>query len=116
MPTSEAQVRADPESLIVRVYQPTETALNVTVQTAAPQRFPASWPLDLHGRTALESALPAAGEARLGLAGTVAQFSFTAARALTTVAVGKRPSGARRMLSAPIVRVYRIDSGVSVMP
>jgi len=81
----------DPETLILRVYQPTEAPLRVTLQTGAPQRFPATWPLDVHGRTALESALPASSEARLALAGSPGQFSFTAARALTTVAIGKRP-------------------------
>jgi alpha-mannosidase len=81
---------ADPETLMLRIYQPTETALTVTVHTGALQRFPASWPLDVHGRTALESALPISSQARLALAGSPSQFSFAATRALTTLAIGKR--------------------------
>jgi alpha-mannosidase len=82
---------ADPETLILRIYQPTETALRVTVHTGVQRRFPVGWRLDVHGRTALEAALPGASEARLALSGSPEQFTVTATRALTTVAVGKRP-------------------------
>ncbi len=81
---------ADPGSLILRIYQPSESTSIVTVHSAAPQRFPASWQLSVQGRTALESPLPASSAARLTLSGSAEQFSFTATRALTTVVLGKR--------------------------
>ena len=89
--TAAKEGTADPDALILRVYQPTDTALAVTVHSAAQRRVPATWQLEVQGRTALESALPASREAGLALAGSADQFRFTATRTLTTIAIERRP-------------------------
>ena len=89
--TAAKEGTADPDVLILRVYQPTNAALAVTVRSAAQRRVPADWSLDVHGETALETPLPAAREATLAVSGSADEFSFTAVRALTTIAVGRRP-------------------------
>jgi len=80
----------DPETLVLRFYQPTNAALNVNVRSAASGRFPSGWRLDVQGRTALESALPTATAKRLAVAGSSDAFTFVAARALTTITLGKK--------------------------
>ncbi len=80
---------ADPSTLILRIYQPTDAPLQINVRTGAASRFPATWRLGVSGRTALESDLPAAAVSRLALSGSPDTFSFVATRALTTVAMGK---------------------------
>ncbi len=80
---------ADPTTLVFRIYQPTDAPLPVMLETAAPRRFPATWRLGIHAQTALESPLPAAAAARLGLSGSAEAVGFTAARALTTIVIGR---------------------------
>jgi alpha-mannosidase len=86
--TAAKAATADPSTLILRIYQPTDASLQINVRTGALLRFPAAWRLNVHGRTALESDLPAAAVSRLALSGSADAFSFVATRALTTVAIG----------------------------
>ena len=87
--TAAKAATADPSTLILRIYQPTDAPLQIDVRTEAARRFPAAWRLGVRGLTALESDLPAAAVSRLALSGSADTFSFTATRALTTVAIGK---------------------------
>jgi len=74
----------DPSELVLRVYQPTNSPLRITVRTRAPARFPPGR-LTLHGLTALEDTLPRARALRVG--GHASRFGFTARRALTTIGI-----------------------------
>jgi len=77
----------DAKTLLLRIEQPTNAPLRVTVRTAVAQRFPPGWRLGVQGRTALETALSPASAAHLAVSGSAQQFDFTAARALTTIVV-----------------------------
>jgi alpha-mannosidase len=77
----------DPSTLMLRVYQPTNRPLRVTVRTRAAARFPPRSRLDLEGMTALEVPLSPRRSARLRLHGRAGRFSFVATRALTTIGV-----------------------------
>jgi alpha-mannosidase len=78
---------SDAKTLLLRVAQPTNAPLRVAVRTAVAQRFPPRWHFGVQGRTALETALSPASAARMAVSGSAQQFDFTAARALTTIAV-----------------------------
>jgi alpha-mannosidase len=81
---------ADPSSLILRVYQPTNRPLRVVVRTRAAARFPPHRRLSLEGMTALEAPLSRKRAAMLRLKGHANRFSFVATRALTTIGLRDR--------------------------
>jgi alpha-mannosidase len=70
----------DPSELVLRIYQPTNAPLRVTVRS----RFQPGHPLELRGMTALEVPLPPEQAGELELVGDADRFSFLARRALTT--------------------------------
>jgi alpha-mannosidase len=77
----------DPDTLVLRVYQPTNAPLRVRVRTRARLHFPRQRPLGVHGMTALETPLSAEDSRGLRLHGDVNRFTFVARRALTTIGV-----------------------------
>jgi len=77
----------DPSALVLRIYQPTNAPLRVTIRTAARRRFPLQPQLTVERMTALEVPLHGKPVARLDDDGQTDQFSVLARRALTTVAV-----------------------------
>jgi len=78
---------ADPTELLLRIYQPSNAPLSTTVNSMAATRFPRNTPLQVRGRTALETDLPGSQSSQLGLSGGPEHFSFVAKRALTTVGI-----------------------------
>ena len=80
----------DPDTLVMRVYQPTNAALRVRVRTRARLHFPPHRPLRVHGMTALETPLSNEDSGRLRLNGVASRFTFVARRALTTIGVHAR--------------------------
>jgi hypothetical protein len=81
----------DPDALVLRVYQPTNAPLRVHVRTRARRHFPQQ-PIGVQGMTALETPLSQEDSRGLRLTGGVDRFTFTAKRALTTVALhGRNP-------------------------
>jgi alpha-mannosidase len=80
----------DPDTVVLRVYQPTNGSLPVHVRTRARLHFPRRRRLGVQGMTALETPLSAEDDRRLGLHGEASRFTFVARRALTTVAVRVR--------------------------
>ena len=74
-----------PGELIVRVYQPTNGAIEVSVTIADPiaEGFQVGGALNVAARTALETP----SEADLGLTSTGSSFTFTASGAIATVAL-----------------------------
>ena len=75
---------------MLRIYQPTNSALAVEVNTAAPLRFPAAYgALTVTGNTALETPLAPDIERRLALRGEAERFHFAARTALTTIAISQ---------------------------
>jgi alpha-mannosidase len=79
----------DPDTLVLRVYQPTNAPLRVHVRTRARLHFPQQ-PIGLQGMTALETPPSDEDSRGLRLHGGVDRFSFTAKRALTTIGVHAR--------------------------
>jgi alpha-mannosidase len=77
----------DPDTLVLRVYQPTNAPLSVHVRTRAQLHFPPQRPLEVHGMTALETPLSEEDSRGLRLHGGVSRFTFVAKRALTTLGV-----------------------------
>src|SRR5262249_5627499 len=77
----------DPDTLVLRVYQPTNAPLRVHVQTRAPLHFPPQRRLTVEGMTALETPLSEEDSRGLRLHGGANRFTFVAKRALTTIAV-----------------------------
>jgi alpha-mannosidase len=80
----------DPDTLVLRVYQPTNAPLRVRVRTGARLHFPPQRPLGVHGMTALETPLSREDSRGLRLHGEVSRFTFVAKRALTTIGVRAR--------------------------
>jgi len=80
----------DPDTLVLRVYQPTNVPLHVHVRTGARLHFPPQRPLELRGMTALETPLSGEDSRGLRLHGGVDRFRFVAKRAITTIAVHAR--------------------------
>jgi len=74
----------DPDTLVLRVYQPTNRPLRVHVRTRARLHFP-QHPIGLQGMTALETPLSDEDGRGLRLHGGVYHFTFTAKRALTSI-------------------------------
>jgi len=85
----------DGSGLLLRVYQPSNAPLAVDVTTAAAARFPAGHDLQVHGVSALETALGPEDERQLAIKGDGRHFSFVAPHAVTTLAIGTTtaPSG-----------------------
>jgi len=79
----------DPDTLVLRVYQPTNAPLRVHVRTRARLHFPQQ-PIGLQGMTALETPLSEDDSRGLRLTGGVDRFTFTAKRALTTIGLHAR--------------------------
>jgi alpha-mannosidase len=77
---------ASPRELILRIYQPTNTALPLEVLTTAVERFPAGRALAVRVRTALETAFDGASDLRLR--GSPGHFRLVTPRALTTLSIG----------------------------
>jgi alpha-mannosidase len=80
----------DPDTLVLRIYQPTNTPLRVRVRTRARVHFPPRRPLAVRGMTALETPLSEENSRGLRLGGGASRFSFVARRALTTIGVRAR--------------------------
>lgn len=80
----------DPDTLVLRVYQPTNAPLRVHVRTRARLHFPRQGALGLHAMTALETPLSKEDSRGLRLHGGVSRFRFVAKRALTTIGVRAR--------------------------
>jgi alpha-mannosidase len=72
----------DPDSLILRVYQPTNQTQQVSLSTGVDAT-------GARGVTALESALNTDDEDALQLTGTESGLQFVAQRALTTLKIAK---------------------------
>ena len=93
MITAAKEGTEDPDTLVLRVYQPTNAPLRVHVRTRARLHFPRQRRLGVVGMTALETPLSEEDSRVLRLHGGVGRFSFMAKRAITTIGVraGSRP-------------------------
>lgn len=80
----------DPDTLVLRVYQPTNARLRVSFRTRARLRFPRQRRLVVHGITALETPLSREAAGLLHLSGESDRFTFSAEHALTTVGIRMR--------------------------
>jgi len=81
----------DPAALMLRIYQPTNAPLRVSVRTAARQLFPPGGGVVVEGRTALEEPLRETEATALRIDGDGTRFHFVARRALTTMALHGSP-------------------------
>jgi alpha-mannosidase len=88
--TAAKAATADPTALVLRIYQPTNRPLGVTVRTGARRRFPRRVRLDVAGTTALETPLAPARARALAITGNARRFRVFTERALTTVEIRER--------------------------
>jgi len=88
--TAAKAATADPTALVLRIYQPTNRPLGVTVRTGARRRFPHRTRLAVVGTTALETPLGPRRAAALALTGDARRFRVFTERALTTVEIRAR--------------------------
>jgi alpha-mannosidase len=85
--TAAKAATANASALVLRVYQPTNAPLRVTIHTAARRRFPSQRPLLVEGLTALEEPLPRAAVRSLAIEGDASHVGLVARRALTTIGI-----------------------------
>jgi len=78
---------ADPGTLVLRVYQPTNARRAVRIRTGARRLFPRRLRLALRPMTALEEPLD---HGRLRISGAASNFTFLARHALTTIGMEAR--------------------------
>ena len=78
---------ASAHELILRIYQPSNTALPVEVTTSAATRFPTGHSLVVERRTALETRPEATTQQALQVQGDASHFTIVTQRAVTTLAI-----------------------------
>jgi alpha-mannosidase len=81
--------------VVLRIYQPTNAGLTATLTLDSHLAAPGTTALAVRGQTALEQDLDPEAETALALSATSDTITFTAGRALTTLAVTPTPSPGR---------------------
>jgi len=80
----------DPATLVLRVYQPSNTRMPLRIRTGARRIFPRRLRLALRPMTALEEPLDHRQGARLHLRGDADSFAFVTRHALSTIGIEAR--------------------------
>jgi len=81
---------ANPATLVLRVYQPSNARRTLRIRTGARRLFPRRLPLTLRPMTALEEPLGRTQAARLRMRGDADRFAFVTRHALTTIGIEAR--------------------------